>query len=75
MDDELLGEPGITMIRADPSDVVLLGRSTIPMISSGFTRRGAAALFTLAYNASASGEKHAEYLFSDVTEYESVGDN
>jgi len=43
-------KPAILLVRYDDAAIVTLGRATLPMLSSGFSRRGATAIFILAYH-------------------------
>ncbi|KAG6468226.1 uncharacterized protein LOC122034778 [Zingiber officinale] len=66
-DNALAGQAGITLERYTVEEVAILGRTVIPMISSGFSKRGAAALFPLAYNLKAPRvNSTGEYVFPDV---------
>nr|WIW80035.1 N protein [Beet oak leaf virus]WLJ21675.1 N protein [Beet oak leaf virus] len=48
-DDELLGQAAIALKRLSDQDIARLGRTVIPMLRSGFSQRGTATLFLLAY--------------------------
>ncbi|DAF42365.1 N [Melampyrum roseum virus 1] len=73
-DDKMLQMPGIIMNELESQDVIMIGRAVIPMIATGFTRSGAAHLFTLAYNLMAPTGEYTEKIFSGATALESPGD-
>lgn len=75
-DDEWKDESGIILERLTDIEVADLGRKVIPMmISSGFSRRGAAAVFVLAYHLKApgSGPTRRRYVFGDPV-FEQIAD-
>lgn len=44
------------------------------MFATGFSRAGAAAIFTLAYHVKKPGTDYKEYLFGDVSPYFNIED-
>ncbi|KAK9082767.1 hypothetical protein Scep_029238 [Stephania cephalantha] len=75
LDKELMGRAGIVLERYDNKFIAELGRSVIPMMSSGFSKMGMAALFVLAYHLKKPGRWSDDYLLPDASQLEEFADN
>lgn len=72
-DDLLLNEPAYKLYRVEVASLADLGRTIIPMLSSGFTEQGIGALFLLAYNLRLPTQGVPKYVFP-VHDLESIKD-
>ncbi|KAK9087899.1 hypothetical protein Syun_030293 [Stephania yunnanensis] len=70
-----MGRAGIVLERYDNKFIAELGRSVIPMMSSGFSKMGMAALFVLAYHLKKPGRWSDDYLLPDASQLEEFADN
>ncbi|KAI3791234.1 hypothetical protein L2E82_04931 [Cichorium intybus] len=61
---EWIGKSGIMLERFTDEKIAALGRVVIPMLSSGFTGEGAAAIFVLAYHLKAPGSRFRAFMFN-----------
>uniref|UniRef100_A0A7N0UED5 Uncharacterized protein n=1 Tax=Kalanchoe fedtschenkoi TaxID=63787 RepID=A0A7N0UED5_KALFE len=71
-DNQLLNEKAIVMNHQEDRRISALGRSVIPMIASGFSQQGAAAIFVLAYNL--KDPSNGQYIFDLPPEAINTGD-
>lgn len=64
VDREWIGKSGIMLERFTDEKIAALGRVVMPMVSSGFTGEGAAAIFVLAYHLKAPGSRFRAFIFN-----------